>query len=109
MTARGGIPKHAIASWGFGFEAGSAVARRSAMTDRRSEDLTSILWFSAQFGTLLVVGPIFATLVAVLGASTRAKHRSGPRTIYTGSAAAAAFPRACAGLRAPGMTVVTPA
>jgi diguanylate cyclase (GGDEF)-like protein/PAS domain S-box-containing protein len=61
------------------------------MTDRRSDDLTSILWFSSQFGALLVAGPIFATLVAVLGAATRAKHRSGPRAFSAGSAAAAAL------------------
>ena len=62
-----------------------------AMTERRSEDLTSTLWFSAQFGALLVAGPVFATLVAAAGAATRAKLRSGPRALSTGGAAVAAL------------------
>ena len=62
------------------------------MTDRRSEDLTSILWFCAQFGVLMVVGPIFATLVAGLGAATRnPKYRSDPRALATSNAVVATF------------------
>jgi hypothetical protein len=34
------------------------------MTDRRSEGLTSPLWFSVQFGALLLAGYIPATLIA---------------------------------------------
>ncbi len=57
------------------------------MTDRRSEDLTSILWFCAQFGALLVVGPIVATLVAALGVATRnPRYRSDPRALVTSDA-----------------------
>ncbi len=50
------------------------------MLDRRSDGLTPTLWFSAQFGALFVVGPVFATLVAGLGAAARSpKRRLGPR------------------------------
>ena len=67
------------------------------MTDRRSERListpwfsTSTLWFSAQFGTLLVAGPVFATLVAGLGAAARsARQRLVPRLKSAGAAMAA--------------------
>src|SRR5688572_13593114 len=54
------------------------------MTDRRSETLTSTLWFSTQFGTLLVAGPLFATLVAGIGVAIRiARHQSDPRALST--------------------------
>src|SRR5688572_26660105 len=61
------------------------------MTDRRSESLTSTLWFSTQFGMLLVAGPLFATLVAGLGTAIRiTRYQSDPRALATWSLVAAA-------------------
>ena len=41
------------------------------MSPRRPEGLTPPLWFSAQFGTLLLLGPVPATLVAGAGSTAR--------------------------------------
>jgi diguanylate cyclase (GGDEF)-like protein/PAS domain S-box-containing protein len=62
------------------------------MTERRTESLIATLWFSAQFGALLVMGPIFATLVAGVGAAAHsAKDPIGPRALSIGSAVVASF------------------
>ena len=47
------------------------------MTDRRSEGLTSPLWFCVQFGALLLVGYVPATLIAGVGAATRRIKENG--------------------------------
>jgi diguanylate cyclase (GGDEF)-like protein/PAS domain S-box-containing protein len=55
------------------------------MTDRRSEGLTSPLWFSVQFAALLAVGYIPATLIAGVGVAARRvrKHGLGPSVVPT--------------------------
>jgi diguanylate cyclase (GGDEF)-like protein/PAS domain S-box-containing protein len=45
------------------------------MSHRRPEGLTPPLWFSAQFGTLLLLGPIPATLVAGVGSARHIIHK----------------------------------
>ncbi len=49
------------------------------MTDRRSEGLTSPLWFSVQFGALLVLGVVPATLIAALGTAVQRVKELGFR------------------------------
>ena len=59
---------------------------RQLMSHRRPEGLTPPLWFAAQFGTLLLLGPILATLVAGIGAATRhiiQGHRFVPGLVST--------------------------
>jgi diguanylate cyclase (GGDEF)-like protein/PAS domain S-box-containing protein len=49
------------------------------MTDRRSEGLTSPLWFSVQFGALVILGYLPATVVAGIGAATPRLKADGVR------------------------------
>jgi diguanylate cyclase (GGDEF)-like protein/PAS domain S-box-containing protein len=63
------------------------------VTDRRSEGLTSPLWFSVQFGALLLLGFLPATVVAGVGAATRRilEHGVRPSVAPTATVMAAAL------------------
>src|SRR5688500_19825409 len=63
------------------------------MTDRRSEGLTSPLWFSVQFGALLLVGYLPASLIAGVGAVTHRIKEHGIRLslVPTATVMVAAF------------------
>ena len=61
---------------------------------RRPDGLTPPLWFSVQFGALLVLGPLAATFVAGIGSATRSsikERRFSPDLVSTATVMVAAL------------------